>query len=107
MPCGVAAAPEPGATVASNRRLWAFPNPATGRTSIRLVAGETELLRADVYDMAGRRVRSLAAGPATAGIREFAWDGCDQSGRALPAGVYFVRAATGAGEATGRVVLTR
>jgi hypothetical protein len=39
-------------------------------------------------------MRSLVSGTLPAGERTLAWDGCDGSGRALPAGLYFVRLVT-------------
>ena len=43
--------------------------------------------RIEVYDLAGRWIVGLA-GDAWSGV---AWDGRDESGRAVPAGLYFGR----------------
>jgi hypothetical protein len=64
------------------------PNPFRESVSIRPAAGHRAGIDgAAVYDVSGRRVRELA--PAGASVT---WDGRDDSGRTLPAGVYFVRA---------------
>jgi hypothetical protein len=55
-----------------------------------------------VYDVLGRRVRSLAEGPQRAGRHEVAFDA---SG--LASGVYFVRLVTPAGQATRRLTVVR
>jgi flagellar hook assembly protein FlgD len=52
-----------------------------------------------VYDLAGHEVATLHRGALPAGLRSFVWDGHDQEGRSLPAGVYLVRADL-AGEST-------
>jgi hypothetical protein len=55
-----------------------------------------------VFDLRGRRIRSLAAAEAPARIVD--WDGRDDAGRPVPSGVYFFRTSRAA---TGRVVLVR
>jgi hypothetical protein len=70
------------------------PNPAGSRVQISL-AGEKSLAggRAEVFSARGERVRTLeidVAGHAT-------WDLCDNAGRAVAAGVYFVRAGADGG----------
>jgi hypothetical protein len=53
--------------------------------------------QADValFDVRGRRVRTLASGSFPAGQQELLWNGRDEGGRAVPAGVYFLRAKSG------------
>jgi hypothetical protein len=64
------------------------PNPFRESVAVRAVAPFTsEWLRATVYDVLGRRVRKLAPG-----VESVSWDGADERGRPVPAGVYFVRA---------------
>ncbi|MEM9663426.1 MAG: Ig-like domain-containing protein [Bacteroidota bacterium] len=81
-----------------------YPNPSSG--SVRLgVAVPDGSVRVVVYDLLGRRVRTLADGPASRGWQELTWDGRDDAGRTVAAGVYLVAAES----ASGRVVrrLTR
>ena len=54
-------------------------------------------MQAGVYDLSGRVVRALQRGKLAAGSHRFDWNGRDEQGRKVPAGVYFVRL-----EATGR-----
>jgi hypothetical protein len=62
----------------------------------------------DVMDVAGRRVRSFALSPGDGPAEgTVGWDGLDESGRAVPAGIYFARLTTGAGVQTARVVRLR
>jgi glucose/arabinose dehydrogenase len=68
------------------------------------VAGELGIA---VYDGRGRRVRALHEGRLPAGRRAFRWDGRDDRGTDLPAGLYFVRATTAQGEASLRAVRVR
>ena len=78
---------------AQNVATWtASPNPFRHRTTFTLatpVAPDTRT-RLTVVDVAGRVVRRLTA----VGAR-VTWDGSDESGRGVPAGVYFARSADG------------
>jgi hypothetical protein len=87
--------------------LATHPNPSRGTTSIRFslpAPGDHSLV---VYDVAGRRVRSLSSGRIEAGPREVGWDGRNQEGRPVPSGVYFYRLSADAGELRERAVIRR
>ena len=45
----------------------------------------------NIFDLSGRRVRSLFAGEAGSGAYDLDWDGRDESGSLLPVGLYLVR----------------
>ena len=59
------------------------------------------------FDAAGRLVRTAWEGSLDGHDISITWDGCDQSGREAPAGIYLVRVESTAGEAMGRLVKTR
>ncbi|MCR4439556.1 MAG: FlgD immunoglobulin-like domain containing protein [bacterium] len=48
-------------------------------------------LAVDLYNVAGRKVRTLAEGLQAAGWHQLRWDGRDDRGGPLPRGVYFCR----------------
>jgi hypothetical protein len=75
------------------------PSPFTDRVALAAV-GAGQLRRLDVFDVAGRRLRSFN-GPFSAAST---WDGRDESGRSIPSGVYLVRAETAAGPRFRRLV---
>ena len=83
------------------------PNPFREETTIRFGAfvpgTDSKII---IYDVSGRRVRGLDAG--NAGGRVGAtWDGRDDAGRPVPAGVYFARLPNGGRERTRKMVLVR
>ncbi len=99
--------PEPEPPYAGGARLAVEPNPFRDATTVRYALGAAGAYRLTVHDVAGRRVREIEAGAAPAGPREAAWDGRDARGRALAAGVYFVRLETAGAERTRRVTVLR
>ncbi len=86
----VADVPDAGASFGPARLLPNVPNPFNPSTRLRFAldrAGEASL---DVYDVAGRLVRSFPAAAYVAGAHEVAWDGRDETGRPVASGVYQV-----------------
>jgi flagellar hook assembly protein FlgD len=85
--------------------LSIFPNPGA-RVTIRFDAPEG-VVRARVLDVAGRLVRTLLDRSVSAGRTDLPWDGRDQAGRPVAAGVYYVRLTTLKGATSERVTLLR
>ncbi len=68
------------------------PNPFNPSTSIRFdVPAGGARVRLQVFDVAGRRVRTLFDENAPAGRQTITWFGNDDSGHPVPGGVYFCR----------------
>jgi hypothetical protein len=96
-----------GHPIVSGLRVLAAPNPSTGSVVIRCLLPQRDPATVVLFDASGRMVRRLHEGDLPAGETPFSWDGRDDAGRDLPAGVYLVKVTTPAGEASGRMVLTR
>lgn len=104
---GPTGAPESGTPLPL---LAAEPNPfrpGDGGLSLRFALGVPGRAVLDVYDVAGRRLRRLAAGELPAGEHLLRWDGRDARGRPAATGVYFVRLEAGAASRALRIVLLR
>ncbi|MEZ5064764.1 MAG: T9SS type A sorting domain-containing protein [bacterium] len=82
--------------VAPPFRVWPNPAPA-GANAVELSVGGAEIA---VFDLAGRRIRTLPAGAAR-------WDLRTDLGRPVAAGIYFLRPDGGARSATRLIVLGR
>ena len=78
------------------------PNPTAGPASVSVWVPTAGPVRVDVYDVVGRRVATIADGPAEAGALEVTLEGSR-----LPAGTYLVRATAGAEAATRQFVVVR
>jgi hypothetical protein len=74
--------------------LGAFPNPFNPQTSIRFTLAVPGTARVAIYDLAGRRVITLAEQRFAAGPQELIWQGSDEQGRAVSSGVYLCRLET-------------
>ncbi len=82
----------------------ASANPARGATALRFGLASAGRVSLALYDASGRRVRSLAGGTFAAGEHAVAWDGRDDGGRAVAAGLYFAKLETPGFSATRRIV---
>ena len=81
------------------------PNPARALVRLELTLVEPGAARVEVFDLAGRRVRSLAEGPFAAGTTPLVWDLEDGRGRRAASGVYLVRVVTARVTVTQRLVV--
>ncbi len=89
-------------------RLRNTPNPFNPRTRIQFYLGEETTVRLNIYASNGSLVRQLLAGVSLVrGEHGVIWDGCDNSGQALPSGVYLYRVTTATGEQSGKMSLVR
>jgi hypothetical protein len=87
--------------------LVAQPNPFGSSVEIRLLRDAPTSARVAVFDILGRRVRSLGTTASEWGVVSFRWDGRDETGRTLPAGIYWARAEGNGERATVRLALLR
>jgi flagellar hook assembly protein FlgD len=69
----------------------AVPNPVTGRTQITFALPFAARVKLAIYDVAGRRVRTLYEGDAAPGVHSVPWNRTDRDGRLVGPGVYYSR----------------
>ncbi|GEM_PF-6583653 len=114
VPCstrnGVIGAAEPAAPYSHGRSLGISPNPTCGPTRISLMTPAGGRATVTLVDATGAKVRSLAV-PTQGERARMVWDCCDDAGRRVVPGVYFVReqpqAASSQPQAVRKVVVTR
>jgi len=88
-------------------RLRVAPNPFSGITLITCQLPSPGPVRLTVFNVSGQVVKVLASEPKRAGVYQTAWDGCDESGRRLPSGVYLICLEARSYRALRQVVLAR
>ncbi|MEZ4649646.1 MAG: FlgD immunoglobulin-like domain containing protein [Candidatus Eisenbacteria bacterium] len=83
------------------------PNPFAHGTDVVFSLAQPSRVSLAVYDAGGRALRVLAGDTMAAGEHRIEWDGRDDLGRELGAGIYFLRLTTPAGGETKHVVKIR
>ncbi len=84
------------------------PNPFNPKTTLRFALPRAAAVELAIFDVSGRRVARLVAGDTLpAGQHAIDWEGRDESGRALPSGVYFARFAAAGFTEERKLVLLR
>jgi hypothetical protein len=95
---------------ASLLTLSASPNPFAASTAITVAGGKPEQFsdasRIDIYDIRGRKVRSLAL-EGGSGNMSLPWDGRDERGQPCPNGIYLARLELGGRRATLKLSLVK
>ncbi|MCK6621004.1 MAG: T9SS type A sorting domain-containing protein [Calditrichaceae bacterium] len=84
-----------------------YPNPFNPATTITLSLPQDSRVSLEVYDITGRKVRTLADQPLPAGVHKIAWDGRNEGGEAVSSGVYIYRVQAGAFVESRKMVLLR
>ncbi len=83
------------------------PNPGSGAMQVQFGLPTRMRARLDVFDLQGRRVRTLLNGEHEAGWHQAVWKGQNDAGARVGAGVYFVRFEAGGRKFQQRVVWLR
>lgn len=84
-----------------------YPNPFAAETSFNVTLRRESPVSVEVFDAAGRRVRSIDMGRMLAGATRLTFDGLDGRAHALPSGVYFYRVHAGSETVTRKMVIAR
>lgn len=84
-----------------------YPNPFNPETKISFALNRSNQVALEIYDLLGRKVRTLVNEHLSAGEYTFTWNGRDDRGRLVTSGVYFYRLTGGAKQTVKRMLLLR
>lgn len=85
-----------------------YPNPFNPSTTIPVTLARDGQVSLEIYDVAGRCVRTLHAGSLSAGEHAFTWDGRNGQGVGVASGTYYARMnGQGGASASQRMVLIK
>ncbi|MCE5250444.1 T9SS type A sorting domain-containing protein, partial [bacterium] len=87
--------------------IRSFPNPFNPSTTIEFSLPEAGAASLDIYNIAGQKVRGLVTEILTAGRHTAVWDGKDNSGATVSAGIFFARLTCGERTTTGKMVMVK
>jgi hypothetical protein len=68
-----------------------YPNPFNPSTTIKYYLPRAADVQMDIYNILGRKVRTLITDHVKAGYHSIMWDGNDSHGQPVSTGVYFYR----------------
>lgn len=83
------------------------PNPFSRRAVISFSLPEVSQVELGIYEISGRRIRTLVDGVHEAGYHDAEWDGKDESGKEATSGIYFARLEVGGYGLTRKLVLAK
>ncbi|HUF09550.1 MAG TPA: FlgD immunoglobulin-like domain containing protein, partial [Rhodothermales bacterium] len=85
----------------------AHPNPFGDRTTLSYTLQNALEVELSIFDVLGRRVRTIASGLIPAGSHAAVWDGLDTRGMPTASGIYVYRLRSNRRAISGTVILTR
>jgi hypothetical protein len=84
-----------------------YPNPFNPTTTIAFDLPEQARVELTVYDISGRKIRTLASGNYAACSHQVLWDGRDEQGTPVASGVYVYRLVAGEHVFTRKMILMK
>ena len=66
-----------------------YPNPFNQSTKIEFALAHSGFVTLNIYDLLGRKVRTLVSENLSSGHKSVLWDGKDNSGKEVASGIYF------------------
>ncbi|HOY31459.1 MAG TPA: T9SS type A sorting domain-containing protein [Bacteroidales bacterium] len=71
--------------------LQASPNPFTHQTTISFILDQPSAISLSIFDLNGKKIKTLASGDFSAGIHKIIWDGTGENHQNTPSGIYYYR----------------
>jgi hypothetical protein len=72
-----------------------YPNPFNPNTKLSFSLAEPGMVKIDIYNLKGQKVRTLTNSYYSEGMHSISWDGSDSSNKQVSSGIYFYRMETG------------
>ena len=84
-----------------------YPNPFNPQTTVDYTVGKRGRVTLEIFDILGRRIRTLVDETQSPGKYSVLWDGLNDSGQPVAAGVYFSRLTASEFKGSKKLVLIR
>jgi len=87
--------------------LGNFPNPFNSSTEIRFLAPVSGYANLEIFDLTGRKVKTVIDGQINTGENIVTWNGLDDNGNPVSSGIYFYRLEAGNSSQVEKMVLIK
>ena len=84
-----------------------YPNPFNQTTKIEFTLSKSCFVSLNIYDILGRKVRTLVSEHLSSGYKSVLWDGKNDSGKDAASGIYFYQMRVGDFSETKKLVLLK
>ena len=84
-----------------------FPNPFNSVTILHYDLPEDAMVSITIYDMMGRKVKTLVNGSQTAGYKSIQWNATNNTGQPVSAGLYLYTIQAGQFSQTKKIILLK
>jgi len=84
-----------------------YPNPFNMDTEVGFALPKSGHVTLDIFDILGRKIRTLVSGSLDAGYHSFRWNSTDDSGTQVSSGLYFYKLQTGETDAIKKMLLLK
>ncbi len=98
----------PGTNTVTDLKLLAnYPNPFNPKTTIKFFLAKPQQVTVEIFNLSGKKIRTLYNGNLSQGIHTLTWDARDASGILQSSGIYFYRIKVSKYQLTGKMTLLR
>jgi len=84
-----------------------YPNPFNPSTTIDFTLAKPSVVKIDIFNIKGQRVKEVVSGSYSAGKHSVVWNGDDTSGHLVGSGVYFYRMTASGYSSTRKMLLMK
>ena len=87
--------------------LQNYPNPFNQTTTTGFTLTRSDFVNLNIYDLLGRRIKTLVLEKLPAGYNSVIWNGTDESGKNVASGIYFYKLKSGNFTETQKLILSK
>jgi len=95
------------AGIENNMTMNAWPNPFNDEISFSIDIQEGSHISLEIYDLSGKKIRTIANAQLQSGQHQFSWDGTSVSGNNASEGMYIYILQNNTEQKTGKIILNR
>ncbi|UCE05126.1 MAG: T9SS type A sorting domain-containing protein [bacterium] len=85
----------------------AYPNPFNSSTTIEFYLPKAQFVELNIFDILGRKVKNIISDKLDPGKHSKTWNGSDERGNVVAAGIYFVRMIAGEFKQSRKILLIK